>query len=668
MGTPSTPFTVLRDFYAEEFARIEREFRATSNGRAATQGRASLLDRVILELSREFLAAEPSDLKKLCLVALGGYGRKELFPHSDIDLMFLWEDRSAESRYREGTQAVSRALWDLRLRLSPTYRFLGECEKFQRDNAEFNISVLDSRYLAGDRELFLQLRNKALPHMIDGARSDLLRDLSELTQQRHKKEGDTIFHLEPNLKNSPGGLRDYHVAWWVGLISRMEKTGRWATSEDIWPSKARLDMEAAFDFLAAARCFLHYRQGRDDNALSYELQAAAAARGIGIENCQAIDPADWMRIYFRHARAVYALCTQLLDETVPARDTSRVRGWKSRRSHSAFSVAGARLTVLEPAGLRDPHRLLEVFKYVAEHGIKLSREAEDQIREALPTIFDPGSSLPTLWSNLREILLARHASEALRAMHSAGLLVRLFPEFGAIDSLVVRDYYHHYTVDAHSFMAIENIHGLREAQQNWERPFATLFSELEEPELLFLSLLFHDVGKGMPCEDHVAGSLESIEKVFSRLDLKPDQADTVRFLIRDHLAMSASLLRRDIFDLGTIRAFAEQVGTPEWLKLLCLFTYADIRAVNPEALTPWKAESLWQLYVLTANYLTRSLDEERFRADAGDLQFIDRIFPSALRDRLARRTGLVSRRSAAPLPLRPFSPRRLPRIFRWHEN
>lgn len=640
MGTPSTPFTVFRDFYAEEFARIEREFRATSNGRAATQGRASLLDRVILDLSREFLAPEPGDLKRLCLVALGGYGRRELFPHSDVDLMFLWEDRSTESRYREGTQAVSRALWDLRLRVSPTYRFLGECEKFQRDNPEFNISVLDSRYLAGDRELFLQLRNKALPHMIDRASTDLLRDVSELTQQRHRKEGDTIFHLEPNLKNSPGGLRDYHVAWWVGLISRMKKTSRWATSEDIWPSKARLAMEAAFDFLAAARCFLHYRQGRDDNALSYELQAAAAARGIGIENCRAIDPADWMRIYFRHARDVYALCTQLLDETIPARATSRARGWKSRGSHCAFSVVGARLTVLEPAGLRDPQRLLELFKYVAEHGITLSREAEDQIREALPTIFDSGSALPALWSNLREILLARHASEALRAMHSAGLLVRLFPEFGAIDSLVVRDYYHHYTVDAHSFMAIENIHGLREAQQNWERPFATLFSELEEPELLFLSLLFHDVGKGMPCEDHVAGSLESIEKVFSRLDLKHGEADTVRFLIRDHLAMSASLLRRDIFDLGTIRAFAEQVGTPERLKLLCLFTYADIRAVNPEALTPWKAESLWQLYVLTANYLTRSLDEERFRADAGDFQFIDRIFP--LLSAVASREELAS--------------------------
>jgi [protein-PII] uridylyltransferase len=628
VGIPSTPFAVLRDFHAEEFARIEREFRASSNGRVATQGRAALLDRVILDLSREFLTPEPSGLRKLCLVALGGYGRRELFPHSDIDLMFLWEDASVESRYREGTQAVSRALWDLRLRVSATHRFLNECDKFQQDNPEFNISVLDSRYLGGDREVFERLRNKALPHMLDAAWSDLVSDLSELTQQRHKKEGDTIFHLEPNLKNSPGGLRDYHVAWWVGLISKMEKAGRWATPEDIWPAKARQDMEEAFDFLAAARCFLHYRQGRDDNALSYELQAAAAARGIGVENGRALDPADWMRIYFRHARAVYALCTQLLDETLSAPATLRSRlGWKSRRSHSGFSVAGARLRVLEPGGLREPQRLLDVFRYVAKHGPRLSREAEDQIREALPGIFDSGWALPALWSNLREILLAPHAPEALRAMHSAGLLVRLFPEFGAIDSLVVRDYYHHYTVDAHSFMAIENIHGLHEAEQNWERPFANLFSELEEPELLFLSLLFHDVGKGMPCEDHVAGSLEAIEKVFARLDLKPEQADTVRFLIHDHLAMSASLLRRDIFDPGTIHVFAEQVGTPERLKLLCLFTYADIRAVNPEALTPWKAESLWQLYVLTANYLSRSLDEERIRAEAGDLQFVDRIFP-----------------------------------------
>jgi [protein-PII] uridylyltransferase len=177
-------------------------------------------------------------------------------------------------------------------------------------------------------------------------------------------------------------------------------------------------------------------------------------------------------------------------------------------------------------------------------------------------------------------------------------------------------------------MAIENIHKLRQAKHGWERPFAEIFSELEQPELLFLSLLFHDVGKGMLCEDHVVGSLDAVEQVFARLDLPPQDADTVRFLIRDHLEMSANLLRRDIFDPRTIRAFAEKVGTPEHLKLLCLFTYADIRAVNPEALTPWKAESLWQLYVSTANYMSRSLDEERIHAQAAearDQQFVERV-------------------------------------------
>jgi [protein-PII] uridylyltransferase len=624
---PPTLSTVLRDFYADEFARIERDFRAASDGRAAIRERTALLDRIVLELGRELLGA-PGKLKGICLVPLGGYGRRELFPHSDVDLMFLWANSSTERQYREAAQALVRGLWDLRLRVSPTYRSVAECENFERDNPEFNIAVLDSRYLDGDEEVFERLRNKALPRMIGAAWRDLVTDLAELTRQRHKKEGDTIFHLEPNVKNSPGGLRDYHVAWWLGLISRMQKEGKWATHEDIWPSSSRKEMESAFAFLAAARCFLHYRQGRDDNSLSYELQAAAAARGVGVENGRAVEPADWMRIYFRHARAVYTLCTQLLDESTPAPATLRTRLRRTwRRADSGFSIAGTRLSVLEPGGLRNPQRVMDVFLYVAKNGIRVSREAEDQVREALPHAFPSGATLTQLWTKLRQILLAPHAAEALRAMHSAGLLVRLFPEFGAIDSLVVRDYYHHYTVDAHSFMTIQNVHVLRNTRENWEAPFATLFSEVEEPELLFVSLLFHDVGKGMSLEDHVAGSLQAIENVFARLDLSSEQKDTIRFLVRDHLLMSANLLRRDIFDPETIRVFAEQVGTPERLKLLCLLTYADIRAVNPDALTPWKAESLWQLYVQTANYLTRSVDEERVGTDASDVQFVDRILP-----------------------------------------
>ena len=643
-----TPAAItLRDLYVAESAKIETEFASTSNGRKAIEGRAALVDRIILDLSKEALPPDPAQQSHFCLVALGGYGRRALFPYSDIDLMFLAEDRAAESRYWEATRAISRTLWDLRLRLSPTNRVLSECEKFRRDNAEFNVSLLDCRYLAGDVQLFSRLRHDALPQMIARDRSLLLQDISGLTRQRHEKEADTIFHLEPNLKNSPGGLRDYHVACWVTLITQDDPRNTDDTPETLWPPKVREEMNRAFDFLAAARCFLHFRQGRDDNRLSYELQAEAALRGIGAEPGRSIDPADWMREYFRHARIIYGLSTQLLDEALPVAPSlrSRLNNWISRDSQSDFTVTGGRLRLRWPTALRDPARLMGLFEFIAREGVKLSREAEDQIGEALPALAllpaaaegarDAAAAFiyPRLWEHLREILIAPYAADALRAMHSSGLLVRLFPEFAAIDARVIRDFYHQYTVDAHSFRAIENIHRLPLAQQPWERLFADLFTELEQPELLFLALLFHDVGKGMMCEDHITGSLQAIERVFPRLDLREEDRDTVRFLIRDHLMMSANLRRRDIFDPLTVRAFAENVGTPERLKLLSLFTYADIRAVNPEALTPWKAESLWQLYVSTANYMSRSLDEERIHAQAADLQFVERVLPLLLNRR-----------------------------------
>ncbi len=561
------------------------------------------------------------------MVALGGYGRRELFPFSDIDVLFLAEDASTENKYREAMRAISQTLWDIRLRLSPANRVLAECERFHRSNPEFSVSLLDHRFLAGDQKLFDKLHKIALPRLLASVRNELLRDITELTRKRHEKEGNTIFHLEPNLKNSPGGLRDYHVANWVTMLAHWRSSKNWDGAGNYWPPIVREEMSKAFDFLAAARCFVHYRQGRDDNVLSYELQAQAAEHGVGIAAGLAVDPADWMRIYFRHARTVYGLSTQMLDEALPPSSSirSRIEHWRTRRSPE-FSVMHGRI-FLQRGPISSPEQLLRLFEFIAREGFKLGREAEEEVRKALPAIGDSVARFPQLWEYLREILRGPQAAEALRAMHSSGVLVRIFPEFAVIDSLVMRDFYHHYTVDAHSFIAIENIHRLRQTQHAWERPFADLFAEIEQPELLFLSLLFHDVGKGMLCEDHVVGSLNAVEQVLARLGLPPQDAETVRFLIRDHLEMSANLQRRDITDPVTIRDFAEKVGTPERLKMLCVFTYADIHAVNPEALTPWKAESLWQFYVSSANYMSRSLDEERIHGHAGDQQLVERIVP-----------------------------------------
>jgi len=614
---------LLRDSYTAEAARIEAEFAATSDGSKAVQARSAQVDQIVVQLTEAILGP---DIQRVCLAAIGGYGRRALFPFSDIDLLFLCEDPVTLKRYRDPMRSIAQTLWDLRMKLSPANRLVSECDSFSRDNPEFAVSLLDQRFLAGDRRLFNRLHGDSLPRLLSRSGSDLLQDISELTRQRHAKEGDTIFHLEPNLKNSPGGLRDYHTACWVAMLSHPHRIADWAAPENLWPAQRREEMLKAFDFLAAARCFLHYKQGRDDNGLSYELQAAAAQRGVGLEAGRPVDPADWMRIYFRHARAIYSLSTQLLDESLPVPMTllSRFDRWRTRRSNPETSVVGGRLAINQPELVRDLDRLLGLFLSIAQEGHKLGREAEELISQALPKTVESGAHVPGLWEKLRQILIAPHAPAALRAMHSSGLLVRLFPEFAVIDSLVMRDFYHHYTVDAHSFMTIENIHRLRQARHDWERPFAGIFSELEEPELLFLSLLFHDVGKGMPGDDHVVTGLQAVEQVFLRLGVEEDEADTVRFLIREHLQMSMNLLRRDIFDPETIRGFAEKVGSLEHLKLLTLFTYADIRAVNPEALTPWKAESLFQFYVSTASYMSRSLDEERFHAGAQD-EHIERI-------------------------------------------
>ena len=197
--------------------------------------------------------------------------------------------------------------------------------------------------------------------------------------------------------------------------------------------------------------------------------------------------------------------------------------------------------------------------------------------------------------------------------------MKLFPDYQLIDSLVIRDFYHRYTVDEHTFLTVESLHHLlerpgKEPPNEWEHYFSDLLRELEQPELLYLSLLFHDIGKGLPGDSHVASGLPVMERSLRGIGVHQEELETVRFLITEHLAMSATL-RRDIFDHETVRGFADKIGTPERLKMLCLMTYADIRSVNPEALTPWKAESLWRLYMAAANYMNRSVDDDRFHAE-----------------------------------------------------
>jgi len=618
MTMASSLSSELRDLYSEESTRIRQEFFATGDGRAAIAQRTTLVESVVSRLWKDVISPDEAGPKNFALVAIGGFGRSWLFPHSDVDLLFLHADSDVEAEHRDRIRRFSQELWDLRMKLSPATRTLAECDRLELDNVEFTISLLDSRYLAGDQDLFTRLHDKLIPKLIMREMQPIVQRLAEITRSRHAKYGNTVFHLEPNVKETPGGLRDYNVACWLALISSMDKLRDWPDQKTLLPISARKQFEPALEFLMAVRCFLHFRQGRDDNLLLWEAQDEAAVRKIGFSEDQEMDAADWMRIYFRHARALNRASMQLLEEIPAARSSlyKHFQNWRSRVSNADFSVVDGLIYLQQPSAVQDPELLLRMFDFMAHHGLKLSTTTEYRIEQVLPSMAATPPQGAELWRYLQVILIEPFAADALRAMHSLRLLTLLLPELKLIDSLVVRDFYHRFTVDEHSFLAIESLHRASQSQSEWDQRYGRILQELERPELLYLALLLHDVGKGVPGGSHVEASMQIARDCMDRLDLEPQDRETVLFLIGSHLDMSATL-RRDIFDPETVRVFAEKMGTPERLKMLCLLTYADIKAVNPEALTPWKAENVWQLYIVASNFLNRHADQ-RLNPDTDD--------------------------------------------------
>ncbi|MGH9433540.1 MAG: [protein-PII] uridylyltransferase [Terriglobia bacterium] len=639
----------LPRFYTAERTRIWTEFESSKDGGQYVQSRTALVDAIIQRNYREFLSPDLHAPRNFCLVAVGGYGRQELFPHSDVDLLFLSSDHRSPSLKRESISALLQALWDLRLRIGHSNRTLADCYQFQPDQFEFSISLLDSRYLAGGWEVFENLRQRAIPHLVARERQALVSRLEDFTLRRHQKHGGTIFHLEPNVKEAPGGLRDVQVARWLSRIADLEEKGAWNEPELNWPAPMREAAKEGFRFLCDVRCFLHGVRGRDDNLLTYELQEQAAAAAMGMQGELGGDAADWMRHYFRKVRTIDALASRMMEGSQLTRTSlyGLYQDWKSRVSNTDFSVIrGCIFPRRPPLTGSDPTLLFQLFEMVARHDLELSHEAGHWVEENLRSLdenqrakaSDSKDKFPLgTWPCFMPVLSLPHADRALRAMHRQGVIAKLIPQFRLIDALVIRDYYHRYTVDEHTLRAIQCLAELRSAARSsqnesssdsgagWQMKFAELLLELERPDLLNLALLLHDIGKGMEAREHVAGSILVAGQTARRLGLNEEERETVEFLVAHHLEMSSAIRRLDVFDPQTVRAFAATMGTTERLKMLCLLTYADLQAVNPEALTPWKAEALWQFQARCMNHLLRSVDEERLEGGDAEDREAERI-------------------------------------------
>src|SRR5438067_4701303 len=308
----------VRETYEDGLTRLRKQFESSGNGIAVVQGRSRLVDQVI-GLCYEHLVEQrsvPADC--VAVIALGGYGRNTLFPHSDVDLLFLFKDAKQEAAHKDALSRVYLDLWDLKIRASATARTVAECGRFDRENMEFTISTLDSRFLLGDRELFERIRTKTLPGLLRKSGRTLLTSVAESARSRHHKFANTIYHLEPNVKEGPGGLRDYHLACWLALVSHFRHASNWPDNGSLFEPRLQSELDSAVEFLFSLRSFLHYRHGRDDNILSWEAQDAAAANGIGVGR-GAMDAAQWRGAYLRSARRVAGAAVVLLEDLAATR-------------------------------------------------------------------------------------------------------------------------------------------------------------------------------------------------------------------------------------------------------------------------------------------------------------------------------------------------------------
>lgn len=559
-------------------SEIRNHFFRTRDAAAALAQRTARVDGLV----RQRWEWMPTDLT---LVAVGGYGRSELFPYSDIDLLILTPDAKSEAAIKEPLSMFLRDLWDQGLRISQSVHTPADCNQIDSGNAELAVSLLDRRFLAGNESLFREIRDP---------RPDLGRNIVALTKDRHAKFQGTIYHLEPNVKDSPGGLRDLQVLRWLAKLG--------ADSDQDFPRGVPVLFEI--------RCFLHYLAGRDDNKLSFERQDEIAGL-IG-----SLSPESLMREYYRAVRDIARLANRRLDRFESKRSSlfSSFRDRTQRLSNSDFSVLHGAVFFRSTLSLEsDPALLMRLFEFVGRHGLPLAADTEERAERHMGAFESWARLQPSIWAPFRDILRLPHAAKALRAMHETHALEAIFPELRDIEALVIRDFYHRYTVDEHTLVAIETVHELRSRKGD---QFGELASEVDEFDLLITALLFHDVGKGAPDEGHVEASRRVAEQALRRSGISDRAWGVVAFLIGAHLEMSATMNSRDLSEPSTARDVAVKVGTVERLRLLTLLTYGDISAVNPAVMTPWRRQLLWNLYTQTYAELTRELTARSALSDA----------------------------------------------------
>ena len=599
--------------YHAGFAVIRERFeKGRASGDDTVAAHSYLMDQVIRILFDAATAhfvrrGVPTTGERVSVVAIGGYGRGELAPLSDVDLLFLLPYKPTPFS-EQLVEFMLYMLWDLGIKVGHAVRSVAENIKQAKADMTIRTTLLDARWVWGDQELAAELISAFKKDIIKGTAAPFVHAKLAERDERHAKLGDSRYRLEPNVKEDKGGLRDLHTLYWIAKYIYGVGDVRKLADQGVIDDEAAARFIKAHDFLSTVRCHMHYLTGRTDNRLTFDLQREIAPRLGYVDRAGATAVERFMKHYFLVARDVGDLtrifCTLLEESGTQKKSIFRLPVALRRRNIDGFMVERGRIGVKDGGVfIKQPVKLLSIFLTALDHGL-------DFQPSALRTIARHARRVATLRRDpeanrvFMDILTSTKGPEAtLRLMSECGVFGRFMPDFGRVVAQMQYDMYHVYTTDEHTIRAIGILHRIEQGKLKEELPVASaVVQKVQSRRALYVSVLLHDIAKGRGGDHSDLGAAIAIE-LCPRLGLTAEETETVSWLVRHHLLMSNTAFKRDLDDPQTIAKFCEVVQSPERLKLLLILTCADIRAVGPAVWNNWKATLLRDLYHRTDDYI-----------------------------------------------------------------
>ncbi len=571
----------------------------------------------------------PTSGERLSVLAVGGYGRAEMAPFSDVDLLFLTPYK--QTAWGESViESMLYILWDLKLKVGQAVRSIDECLTLGQRDMTIRTTLLEKRYVCGAEDLAEELNERLWSELFAKTGPQFVEAKLDEREQRHERHGGSRYLLEPNVKEGKGGLRDLQTLFWIAkYLYRAESRDDLLSGGLFTEGELEIFREAE-NFLWATRCQMHLIAGRAAEKLSFDMQVEVA-RALGFQDGEGLRAVErFMQAYFTHARQVGEL-TRIFLVKLEAEHVKRRPGLarslvgifsREDKAPTGFVIRNGRIDFEEEgAFVEDPVNMFRLFEVAMETGYLLHPDAMRRVTASLHLIDDEVREDPDANRIFVDLIVEKGDPErALRRMNEMGLLGAFIPEFGRIVAMMQFNMYHHYTVDEHTIQCISTLHDIERGALTEALPVASkILDQGVNRRVLYLALLFHDIGKGQP-RPHEDFGAEVAARVCPRLGLRADETEMVTWLVQNHLEMSDYAQKRDLADARTVRDFARIVQSPTRLRLLTVLTVCDIRGVGPGVWNNWKAQLLRELYALTMDYLTGEPDRQSRPARMAEAQ------------------------------------------------